>query len=197
MKEENIILYNDIKEDEFFYMPVNINQFRYILPVIKIIQNIKIIHFYAWYGIYRYFTNLLASKNSPVLKAIDSSYNRMFLFKKIKGPYILEPITNTIFTLSGNIINSENEGLDKIIMYDTAKEYIDFYENNPVAINTYSNQIFYTKDENNNLDIEDSEELEEAIEYIVEKAKDLSKREYEKLKKPSVKEYIKFIKDNN
>lgn len=198
MKEErkNIISYKDIKEDEYFYMPVNIDQFRYISPSINIFNSEKMINFYTWYGTYRYFSNLLVCKNSPVLKAFDNSYDRMFLFMKIKGRYIYEPITKTIFTLDGNNITKDNRNLDDIINYNEANEYIDFYENNPVAIYCYSDQKFYSV--NKNLVIGQSEELEKAIEYIVEKAKDISKPEYEKLKeKPSVKKYIKFIKDNN
>ena len=197
MKEENVISYKDIKEDEYFYMPVNIDQFRYISPSIKEFNSEKMINFTTSYGTFRYFNKLLVCMNSPVLKAFDSSYDRMFLFMKIKGRYIYEPITNTIFTLDGKNINTDNRDLDDMINYNEAKEYIDFYENNPVAINTYSNQPFYSVDKNNNLDLEDSEELAEAINFIVEKAKDISKQEYEKLKKPSVKKYIKFIKDNN
>lgn len=198
MKEErnNIISYKDIKEDEYFYMPVNIDQFRYISPSINIFNSEKMIKFTTSYGTFRYFSNLLVCKNSPVLKVFDSSYNRMFLFMKIKERYIYEPITDTIFTLDGDNITKDNRNLDDIINYNEAKEYIDFYKNNPVAIYCYSDQKFYPV--NKNLVIGQSEELEKAIEYIVEKAKYLSKQEYEKLKeKPSVKKYIKFIKDNN
>ena len=198
MKEErkNIISYKDIKEDEYFYMPVNIDQFRYISPSINKFNSEKMINFTTSYGTFRYFSNLLVCKNSPVLNAFDNSYDRNFIFQKIKGRYIYEPITNTIFTLDGNNITKDNRNLDDMINYNEAKEYIDFYENNPVAIYCYSDQKFYSV--NKNLVIGQSEELEKAIEYIVEKAKDISKQEYEKLKeKPSVKKYIKFIKDNN
>jgi len=198
MKEErkNIISYKDIKEDEYFYMPVNIDQFRYISPSINKFNSEKMINFTTSYYAFRYFSKLLVRMNSPVLKAFDSSYDRMFLFMKIKGRYIYEPITNTIFTLDGNNITNDNRALDDMINYNEAKEYIDFYENNPVVIYCYSTQKFYSV--NKNLVIGQSEELEKAIEYIVEKAKDISKQEYEKLKeKPSVKKYIKFIKDNN
>lgn len=198
MKEErkNIISYKDIKEDEYFYMPVNIDQFRYISPSINKFNSEKMINFTTSYYAFRYFSKLLVRMNSPVLKAFDSSYDRMFLFMKIKGRYIYEPITNTIFTLDGNNITKDNRALDDMINYNEAKEYIDFYENNPVVIYCYNTQKFYSA--NKNLVIGQSEELEKAIEYIVEKAKDISKQEYEKLKeKPSVKKYIKFIKDNN
>ena len=198
MKEErkNIISYKDIKEDEYFYMPVNIDQFRYISPSINKFNSEKMINFTTSYYAFRYFNKLLVRMNSPVLKAFDSSYDRMFLFMKIKGRYIYEPITNTIFTLDGNNITKDNRALDDMINYNEAKEYIDFYENNPVVIYCYNTQKFYSV--NKNLVIGQSEELEKAIEYIVEKAKDISKQEYEKLKeKPSVKKYIKFIKDNN
>ena len=198
MKEErkNIISYKDIKEDEYFYMPVNIDKFRYISPSINKFNSEKMINFTTSYYAFRYFSKLLVRMNSPVLKAFDSSYDRMFLFMKIKGRYIYEPITDTIFTLDGNNITKDNRALDDMINYNEAKEYIDFYENNPVVIYCYNTQKFYSV--NKNLVIGQSEELEKAIEYIVEKAKDISKQEYEKLKeKPSVKKYIKFIKDNN
>jgi len=196
MKEENIILYNNINEDEYFYMPVNIEQFRYIIPSINEFNSEKMINFYTWYGTYRYFSNLLVCKNSPVLNAFDNSYDRNFIFQKIKGRYIYEPITKTIFTLDGNNITKDNRNLDDMINYNEAKEYIDFYENNPLAIYCYSDQKFYLPNEN--IVIEQSEELEKAIEYIVEKAKDISKQEYEKVKeKTSVKTYIKFIKEKN
>ena len=199
MKEErkNIISYKDIKEDEYFYMPVNIDQFRYISPSINKFNSEKMINFTTSYGTFRYFSNLLVCKNSPVLNAFDNSYNRNFIFQKIKGRYIYEPITNTIFTLDGNNITKDNRNLDDIINYNEAKEYIDFYENNPVAIQCYSDQKFYLPNEN--IVIEQSEELEKAIEYIVATAKDISKEEYEKLKEnkeQKAKRYIKFIQNN-
>ena len=199
MKEErkNIISYKDIKEDEYFYMPVNIDQFRYIIPSINEFNSEKMINFTTSYGTFRYFSNLLVCKNSPVLNAFDNSYNRNFIFQKIKGRYIYEPITNTIFTLDGNNITKDNRNLDDIINYNEAKEYIDFYENNPVAIQCYSDQKFYLPNEN--IVIEQSEELEKAIEYIVATAKDISKEEYEKLKEnkeQKAKRYIKFIQNN-
>ena len=199
MKEErkNIISYKDIKEDEYFYMPVNIDQFRYISPSINKFNSEKMIIFTTSYGTFRYFSNLLVCKNSPVLNAFDNSYDRNFIFQKIKGRYIYEPITNTIFTLDGNNITKDNRNLDDMINYNEAKEYIDFYENNPVAIQCYSDQKFYLPNEN--IVIEQSEELEKAIEYIVATAKDISKEEYEKLKEnkeQKAKRYIKFIQNN-
>ena len=196
MRKEREISYNEIKDGEFFYMPVNVYGFKYILPNVDSEKNK--IGFISWYKSYREFTDLLLSYNTPVKKAYNNTYNRMFLFQKIKGPFILELKTNSIFTLEGKILNTVNYlDLSNKIPYNEAKDYIDFFENNPVAIQCYSDQKFYLPNEN--IVIEQSEELEKAIEYIVATAKDISKEEYEKLKEnkeQKAKRYIRFIQNN-
>ena len=196
MKKEREISYNEIKDGEFFYMPVDVYGFEYILPNVDSEKNK--IGFYLWCGSYREFTNLLLSYNSPVKKAYNNTYNRMFLFQKIKGPFIIEPNTNAIFTLEGDILNTVNYiDLSNKINYSEAKDYIDFFENNPVAIQCYSDQKFYLPNEN--IVIEQSEELIDTINYIITLAKTKTKKEYEKLKEnkeQKAKRYIKFIQNN-
>lgn len=196
MKKEREISYNEIKDGEFFYMPVDVYGFKYILPNVDSEKNK--IGFISWYKSYREFTDLLLSYNTSVKKAYNNTHNRMFLFQKIKGQFIIEPNTNSIFTLEGDILNTVNYlDLSNKIPYNEAKDYIDFFENNPVAIQCYSDQKFYLPNEN--IVIEQSEELEKAIEYIVATAKDISKEEYEKLKdnkEQKAKRYIRFIQNN-
>ena len=198
MKKAREISYNEIKDGEFFYMPVDVYGFEYILPNVDSEKNK--IGFYSWCGSNREFTYLLLSYNSPVKKAFDSSYNRMFLFQKIKGPFIIEPNTNAIFTLEGGILNTVNYlDLSNKINYSEAKDHIDFFENNPVAIYCYSDQKFYSYNQDNINKTTNSEELIDTINYIITLAKTKTKEEYEKLKEnkeQKAKRYIKFIQNN-
>ena len=198
MKKENEISYEKIKDGDLFYMPVDVYGFKYILPNVDSEKNK--VGFYSWYGSYREFTNLLLSYNSPVKKTYNNTYNRMFLFKKIKGPFIIEPNTNAIFTLEGGILNTVNYlDLSNKINYSEAKDHIDFFENNPVAIYCYSDQKFYSYNQDNINKTTNSEELIDTINYIITLAKTKTKEEYEKLKEnkeQKAKRYIKFIQNN-
>lgn len=198
MKEKREISYNEIKDGEFFYMPVNIYDIRYILAKTDL-KKTKI-GFYSWYGSYREFTNLLLSYNSPVKKAFDSSYNRIFLFQKIKGQFIIEPNTNAIFTLEGDILNTINNlGLSNKIDYSEATDHIDFFENNPVAIECDEKQKFYSYNEENKDEITNLEELIDIIDYITTLAKretEYSYRLAKETEEQKAKRYIKFIQNN-
>ena len=198
MKKEREISYNEIKDGEFFYMPVNVYDIRFILANTNV-KKTKII-FYSWYGGYREFTNLLLSYNSPVKKAFDSSYNRMFLFQKIKGPFIIEPNTNAIFTLEGDILNTINNlDLNNEIDYSEAKNHMDFFENNPVAIECGEKQKFYSYNEENEDEITNLEELKDIIDYIITLAKKETEYSYilaKETEEQKAKRYIKFIQNN-